>query len=256
MKNFLDFFAVPDWFNRPEPYGFNLERIIFVLVCVSACVLVPIILKKNKKLAKRVILYLWLSAVTLDLIKYIFYNAYCITNSLPFEWFDLPLWTCSIYLFAVPISLFTKNQKVKDSCDAFICSTSLIGGFINFMFPTESLFSFMGLHTFLYHFILFITPIIMLSTGYYEPKIKHFKGAVLIFVLYAIPVFVYDSIFKQDYMFIYNGAWFGPMADFAALMPHRLVWTVVCVVGHALVTTLLVVIETKLVELSNKRKKT
>ena len=96
----------------------------------------------------------------------------------------------------------------------------------------------------------------MLSTGYYQPKIKHFKGAVLIFVLYAIPVFVYDSIFKQDYMFIYNGAWFGPMADFAALMPHRLVWTVVCVVGHALVTTLLVVIETKLVELSNKRKKT
>ena len=45
----------------------------------------------------------------------------------------------------------------------------------------------MGLHTFLYHFALIITPVLMLSTGYYKPKFNHYKGAVLIFVIFAIP---------------------------------------------------------------------
>ena len=252
MLSFLDFFAVSDWFGRPEPYGYNLERISFALVCALLCVFIPVRLKKDVKAAKGAILGFWILAVVLDLIKYIFYNAYCITNNLPFSQFELPLWTCSIYLFVVPLSLFNKNQRIKDACNAFICSTSMLGGFINFLFPTESLFSFMGLHTFLYHFILLITPIVMLSSGYYTPKIDHAKGAILIFITYGIPVFVFNNIFKQDYMFTYDGSWFGPMADFANLMPHRLVWTLVCVAGHALVTMLVILIESKLI---NKIKK-
>ena len=104
----------------------------------------------------------------------------------------------------------------------------------------------MGLHTFLYHFALIITPALMLSTGYYKPKFNHYKGAVLIFVIFAIPVFIYNSIFEQDYMFIYNGSWFGPMADFAASMPHRIVWTIVCMLGHIFVITLMVFLESKI----------
>ena len=90
----------------------------------------------------------------------------------------------------VPLSLFAKNLTIKNACNAFICSLSMIGGIINFVFPTDSLFSFMGLHTFLYHFALIITPVLMLSTGYYKPKFNHYKGAVLIFVIFAIPVFI------------------------------------------------------------------
>ena len=237
MKTFLDFFAVPDWFGRPEPYGASIERGVMVSICLFACIFLPILLKKKGEDAtKKALLGLWISALTLDVMKYIFYNAYCVVNHLEFSAFELPLWTCSIYLFVLPISLFCKNQKVKDACNGFLCSISMIGGFINFLFPTESVFSFMGLHTLLYHFILLITPIIMLVTGYYKPKFHHFVGASSIFVLYGIPVFIFDNIFAQDYMFIYDGTWFGPMADFAALMPHRLVWTVVCVAGHIAVS--------------------
>ena len=248
MHEFLNFFAMPDWFGRPEPYGFNLERIIFVVMCILACCIVPILLRNKPKATKRVILCLWIVALGLDIIKYIFYNAYCIVNNLDFSEFELPLWTCTIYLYLVPISLFNKNEKVKNACNAFICSISMVGGFINFLFPSESIFSFMGLHTFIYHFILLITPIIMLVTGYYKPNFFHFKGAILIFVIYAIPVFIFNNIFAQDYMFIYDGSWFGPMADFASVMPHRLVWTAVCVIGHAAVAALTLFIESKLIK--------
>ena len=88
----------------------------------------------------------------------------------------------------------------------------------------------------------------MLSSGYYKPRFEHFKGAIFIFIAYGIPVFIFNNIFEQDYMFTYNGSWFGPMADFAELMPHRLVWTAVCVAGHALVTMLIILIESKLIK--------
>jgi hypothetical protein len=148
----------------------------------------------------------------------------------------------------VPLSLFAKNLTIKDACNAFICSLSMIGGIINFIFPTDSLFSFMGLHTFLYHFMLLITPIIMLTSGYYKPKFNHSIGAIIIFIMYAIPVYIFNSIFELDYMFIYNGSWFGPMAEFASMMPHRIIWTIVCVLGHLLVTILMIFIESKIIK--------
>ena len=255
MDEFLDFFSDKDWLNRPEVYGYNLERIIFVLICTFFGGFLIIKLKKDVNATKKVILSFWVFAVILDLLKYIFYNSYCIVNELPFERLEFPLWTCSIYLFAMPLSLFNKNQKIKDACNAFICTLSMIGGFINFLFPLESLFSFMGLHTFLYHFILLITPILMLTSGYYEPKLKHYKGAISIFLIYAIPVFIYNNIFEHDYMFIYNGSWFGPMADFASIMPHRFIWTIICVIGHILVTILVIFIEIKLINRNSVKEK-
>ena len=255
MNDFLRFFAVEDWFNRPGPYGFNLERILLVLLCIFLLVFIPIKLKNKGKTTKKVLIFFWLFAVSIDLVKYIFYNAYVVVNNLGFDKTELPLWTCSIYLFVMPLSILCKNGRVKSACDGFICSISMIGGFINFLFPSESLFSFLGLHTFVYHFILLITPIIMLVSGYYKPKFKDFLGAVLIFIIYAIPVFIFDNIFNQDYMFIYDGSWFGPLADFAALMPHKLIWTFVCVIGHAIVATLMIYIESKLLNRTKKHDK-
>jgi uncharacterized membrane protein YwaF len=205
-------------------------------------------LKGNIGAARVAVRGFWIFALALDLVKYIFYNAYCITNDLPLDKFEFPFWTCSIFLFVIPISLFCKNERVRGACNAFICSISMLGGFINFLFPTDSLFSFMGLHTFLYHFALLITPIIMLSSGYYKPKPRHITGAILIFLIYGIPVYVFNCIFDQDYMFTYSGEWFGPMAELAAIMPHRLVWTLACVLGHALVTALIILLEAKLTQ--------
>lgn len=93
----------------------------------------------------------------------------------------------------------------------------------------------------------------MLVSGYYKPQVNHAKGAILVFAIYAIPVFIFDSIFIQDYMFIYNGTWFGPLADFARLMPHRLIWTVVSLAGHFIVAFLIILIESKIIQKSEEK---
>ena len=252
MYRFLDFFGVEDWFGRSEPFGFNIERIVLLSLCILACCIVPILLRNRPKATRRVLLGLWIAALILDLIKYIFYNAYCVVNNLPFNALELPLWTCTIYLYALPLSIFSKNEKIKNACTAFLCSISMLGGFFNFLFPTDSVFSFMGLHTCLYHFILLITPLIMLISGYYKPQVNHFKGALVVFVAQAVPVYIFDSIFVQDYMFIYNGLWFGPLSAIAVAMPHRIVWTIVCLIGHVLVTALMLYLESLLTK--NRKK--
>ena len=56
MNNFLDFFAVKDWLGRPEPYAFNIEKIILALIFAVVCCIVPIVLKKNPNATRKVIL--------------------------------------------------------------------------------------------------------------------------------------------------------------------------------------------------------
>ena len=253
MKDFLRLVGSEDWLNRPGPYELKIEKIILILILVFLLIFIPIKLKNKESTTKKVLIFFWLFAVCLDVIKYIFFNTYVAINNLGFDKTELPLWTCSIYLFVMPISLFCKKEMVTNACNGFICSVSMIGGIINFLFSEESVLSFLGLHTFLYHFVLLITPIIMLVTGYYKPKFKDFVGSVLIFIIYAIPVFIFDCIFKQDYMFIYDGTWFGPASIIASLLPHRLLWTFVCIIAHASVITLMIYIESKLI---NKVKKT
>jgi uncharacterized membrane protein len=64
MNKFLQFFAVEDWFNRPGPYGFNLERIILLFICVFLIVFIPIKLKNRADEAKKALVFFWLFALS------------------------------------------------------------------------------------------------------------------------------------------------------------------------------------------------
>ena len=55
MNEFLDFFSDKDWFNRPGPFGFTLERIIFLSICIFIAVYLIIKLKKDVKATKKAI---------------------------------------------------------------------------------------------------------------------------------------------------------------------------------------------------------
>lgn len=252
MREFLSFFSNQDWFGRSGPFGYNTEKIIFIIITMLLCVFIPMRLKGKGNGAKKTLIAFWIFALTLDIVKYIFYNAYCYINDFSLSRYELPFWTCTIFLTILPLSLFSNNEKIKASCNAFICSISFVGGIVNYLFPQESIFSFMGLHTFLYHFILTIVPLIMLISGYYKPKFKHCLGAVTIFIVYAIPVFIIDNMFEFDYMFIYNGTWLGPLSKLAALIPYNILWTLICLIGHIIVAALIVFMEELIINRNQK----
>ena len=259
----MEFFRKEDWFNREGPYFYNAEHIIFIILALATCVAVPLLLrKKSPKTIKIVLICLWATALALDLIKYV---QWWIGDAIGYGPFsvgtELPLYTCSIFLYAVPVALFVRNDLIKRSLCAFLCTISLFGGLINFFLSftliNNSLFSFYGLHTCLYHMMLLLVPMIMLITGYYRPQWRDFVNAFVVFAIVAAPVFIFNCIFTTDYMYLYDGSDLAPFAVIADAMPHHLLWTVVVTLGYALVCIMVLACEigiTKLVALIKNRR--
>ena len=239
----MNFFTNPDWFGRSGPFAYNLEYLVFIIIAIAFSVVFPIILrKKQSKTVKSVLITLWCIAVALDGLKYGYgLISNIASGNVSIANIDLPLWTCSMYLYLMPFALFCKNEKVARACSAFICTISFFGGIINFAVPAEeSFFSFYGLHKFIYHYVLMLTPIVMLSTGYIKLKIKDVIGIMAIFVIFGIPVYIFNAITHQDYMFTYDGSWLPIDVSFISFKP---LYTLICLVMYCLVTLLFIGID-------------
>ena len=249
----MNFFENPDWFNRPGPFAYNLEYIVFIVLAIAFAFVFPVLLrKKDSKTIKTVLIVLWSIAVFLDLLKY----GYSLINnivkgSLSFETLDVPLWTCSMFLYLMPIALFCKSEKAKRACTAFICTISFFAGLVNFAIPCdESLFSFLGLHKTVYHYILMLTPAVMLGTGYIKLNLKDFVPVMVVLIVFAIPVYVFNVIAKQDYMFTYDGSWLPIDVSFISFKP---LYTLLALIVYALLALMVIGIDKGVRKLCGKK---
>ena len=252
----MNFFTNPDWFGRPGPFAYNLEYIVFIVLAIVFAFVLPILLrKKDKKTIKTTLMILWIIAVCLDLLKYGYSLIYNICNdSLSLQTLDLPLWTCSMFLYLMPITLFCKNEKVSRASTAFICTISFFAGMVNFAIPCEeSLFSFYGLHKTVFHYILMLTPAVMLGTGYIKLKLKDLIPVMLVLIVFGIPVYVFNAIAQQDYMFTYDGSWLPIDVSFISCKP---LYTALVLIVYAVLALLVIGIDIGVRKLYKKKKTT
>ncbi len=249
----MNFFTNPDWFGRPGPFAYNTEYIIAIVLLISLAFVLPCLLrKKQTSTIKKVLIALWIVAVVLDVTKYTYSFVSNLSSASPrIENMDFPLWTCSMFLYLMPIALFCKNEKVSRACLAFVCSISFFAGIVNFAIPAEeSLFSFFGLHKIIYHYILMLTPAIMLGTGYFKFQLKDILGIMIVFVIFGVPVYVFNVIFKQDYMFTYDGSWLPIDVSF---IPSKALYTLIAIVAYAAVAMMVIGIDIGLRKLFKKK---
>ena len=250
----MNFFTNPDWFGRPGPFAYNTEFIICAILLVALTFIIPILLRgKEQKTIKTILIVLWSVAVFLDLLKYGYsLISNIVSGTLTLATLDVPLWTCSMFLFLMPIALFCKKEQIARACMAFICSISFFAGIINFAMPCdESLFSFLGLHKTLYHYMLMLTPAIALGCGYFKLKLQDMGGIMATLVIFGIPVYVFNVITKQDYMFIYDGSWLP--IDMSTVIPFKPLYTLLSLVLYALVALMMIGIDIGVRKLAKKR---
>ena len=250
----MKFFTNPDWFNRPGPFAYNIDYIIFIVLAIAFAFVLPIILKKAKqKTIKITLIALWGVAVVLDALKYGYGLISNLSNGVKgVANYDIPLWTCSMFLYLMPFVLFCKNEKISRACSAFICTISFFAGLVNFAVPCDdSLFSFYGMHKTVYHYILMLTPAIMLGTGFIKLKLKDVLGVMIVFMVFAVPVYVFNAVYKQDYMFTYNGSWLP--FDASAIFTIKPLYTLLSIVAYAVVTLLFIGIDIGVRKLFKKK---
>lgn len=186
---------------------------LIVLLCVLLC-------KKSEQTLRKVFTGLWGSLVILEIVKIAWET--CCGATVAFEWGgNLPLYPCSIYMYAMPFAIWGKG-KVRYAACGYVCSLGLLGGAINFVYPANilnnySCISFAGCHTLFYHGVLVLSAMLMLLSGYHSYKDVTKAHQLLLPAIPALAVSVVANIVNfspigSDYMFFkLNSFFFAPL---------------------------------------------
>lgn len=118
----------------------------------------------------------------------------------------IPLYYCSLLLYAGLLSSFTKG-KLQRTGDVFLATGGIVGGIVFMIFPTTSLLSYpvwhiVSLHSFLFHGMMVYLGILINASHYIEIEkqdIKYFAGLIGIICILA---YIINQIFDSNLMFI------------------------------------------------------
>ena len=219
------FFAKP---NEYPPCGmFTTQHFILIILTVTAIfIALKKTVHKNKDEIKKIIKHLTTIIWILEFVK-ISFNLFIekTTNVNDF----LPLYYCSLLLYAGFLSSFTKGP-FKHAGDVFLATGSIVGGVVFILFPTTSLptfpaFHFISIHSFFYHGTMVYLTLLVNKTHYVEinkEDIIYFASLVGVVCILALMV---NMEFHSNLMFIsenfpntpielfYNltGRWFTPL---------------------------------------------
>lgn len=193
---------------------------------VSACWVVLIVLvclllrKRTEKFLQKVFALLWVTTLVLEVVKILWET--CCGATVRFEWGGvLPLYPCSIFMYAMPFAIWGKG-KVRYAACGYVCSLGLLGGAINFIYPANilsnySCISFAGFHTLFYHGALVLCAFLMLLSGYHSYKTVTRASQLLLPAIPALAVSVVANLvnfspINADYMFFkLNSFFFAPI---------------------------------------------
>ena len=188
---------------------FSPLHIAVMIILTVAVPLVAFLLRKmDKKKMKILFIVLWTVMVVAEGAKITWES---LTNPNGFEVTGiLPLYICSIFMYVMPFAIWGREKSIsrRTAC-AFLCTLNLIGGFINFIYPSNvlssySVISFAGLHTLFYH-------------------------ATMVFV--ALLMNVINFVYNCSYMFFRGGFPFSLISDH---LPEWL-WIIILYLAYALI---------------------
>lgn len=189
---------------------FTPLHFVFSMICISAVIgLCFYFSKKSEKTLRVLFGTIWGLMVLLEITKILWETFSGAT--VDFEWGGiLPLYPCSIFMYAMPLAIFGKGIIRRAGC-GYVCSLGLLGGTINFVYPATilgnySCISFAGFHTFFYHGVLVFCALTMLLSHYhsYTGITKWWELLVPAAPFLAVSVLaniVNFSPIESDYMF-------------------------------------------------------
>lgn len=192
----------------------------------SACWITLIVLtcvflrEKKERTIKGVFAVLWATLAVAEIVKITWET--CCGAAVTFEWGgNLPLYPCSIFLYAMPFAIWGKGRVRYAAC-GYVCSLGLLGGAINFIYPANilsnySCISFAGFHTLFYHGVMVLCAALMLITGYHSYTRVTKAYELLLPAIPALAVSIVANLVNfspigSDYMFFkLNSFFFAPI---------------------------------------------
>ena len=229
---FKNFFTHKDYLPSADKIPgtmFTPLHFIFAAIVLAAVIALGLaVAKKSERTIRTVFFALWAVTVVLEVIK-ILWETYS-GAAVRFEWGGvLPIYPCSIFMYAMPLAIFGKGKVRYMGC-GYVCSLGLLGGSINFVYPATilgnySCISFAGFHTFFYHGAMLFCALVMLKSGYHSYKEARKPVDLLLPAIPALGVSVIANLVNfssigSDYMFFKLSSFF--FAPIGAALPTAL----------------------------------
>lgn len=241
LKNFFthkDYLLPADqiWGTMFTPLHFAFSAIVLAAIIWLAIGM----RKKPVKRIRRIFAVLWAMVTVLEIVKIVWESTSGKTVGI--EWGGiLPLYPCSIFMYAMPFAIWGKGWVRKAAC-GYVCTLGLLGASVNFVYPATilsnySCISFAGFHTFFYHGTMLFVCLSMLLSGYHRysamTKLWELVLPAVPSLIVSIPAnLVNFSKIGADYMFFKGNSFFlpailGGLSDAATVLVIYLLYILV-----------------------------
>ena len=135
----------------------------------------------------------------------------------------LPLHLCSINIYVIMFhAWFAKSEKTKEIIGNFLYALCMPAALAAILCPTWTklpITSFMHIHSFTVHIMLFIYPLLLLVGGL-KPRFSIFKKAIPAMIGGAACVFVLNKIFDTEFMFLNRAGKGNPLSLFESFLAN------------------------------------
>ena len=155
--------------------------------------------KEVKQIIKKCTIVMWIFEVIIVLFKVITGGIKNINNY-------VPLYYCSLLLYAGLLSSFAKNE-LKRMGDVFLATGGIIGGIVFILYPSTSLPTYpaihiVSLHSFVFHGIMIYLGLLINKTKYIEIQSSDIKYYFILVGSICVLAYIVNNIFGSNLMFI------------------------------------------------------
>ena len=220
-----NFFTHKDFLPpRSEIPGMLFSPLHFVVSAIVLAVFVYVsyrLIKGNEKTMKVTLTVLWGVTVFLEIVK-LFWEIFAGREVYVFVQGVLPLYPCSIFLFAFPLAVWGKGL-VKHAVSAYVCILGLMGAAVNFFYPANVMgeypcISFAGLLTLFTHGVMLTSALVLLFRRELRfdnvDSIEKLLAPCVPVLIFSIPVNIVNFTCDADYMFFKCDSFFlKPIGD-------------------------------------------
>ncbi len=255
--------------TRPTNYGWF--HLMFIGIVIVATVLICVGFKNSSdKTFRRIMLICWLVMVTLEAYKQVVFTFECDDLGVAtwdYQWYAFPYQLCSTPLYVLPFIAFLKDNKIREALASYMSFFSLFGGLAVFFYPHDVFVQTIGINiqTMVHHGLQIVLGIF--CTVYYRKRcsIKHYLRSVPVFALMtAIAILLNEAVYA---VFAENGIdetfnMFYISRHFDCTLPvlsgiyekvPYIGFTLIYVLGFAVISFILYLIQRGIIALTNKR---
>ena len=240
---------------------FSANHIIYIILGVIAATVVGIF--SHKFDMKKFGIYLkivTIFVILFEIAKISWESYYDITTGRGFNKDGLiPVYTCSLFIYTMILQSFGKG-KIKDYSLSFLTTISMVSGLIGMIYCNGlnyyPFWTFGAFHSLIFHFLMFSTGLLMLTSGYKKLEWKDiYRGWVpmVILAFFAIPM---NYEYGGDYMQLSRASGVPLYEDLAKTMSaHNLKWlfSMFMLVSYMILSSLVVSIYKLVIFLKNKK---